>query len=43
MSGSGGLSWIKGVFYGIGAAVIAIIARSAFKLVKMSIGRDPVL
>jgi chromate transporter len=39
----GGLSWIRGVFYGIGAAVIAIIARSAFKLVKMSIARDPVL
>src|SRR5215471_8644748 len=28
----GSLSWIQGVFYGIGAAVIAIIARSAYKL-----------
>ena len=29
----GGLAWMQGAFYGIGAAVIAIIARSAFKLV----------
>ncbi len=29
----GGLSWMQGVFYSIGAAVIAIIARSAYKLV----------
>src|SRR5258708_9788931 len=36
----GNLSWIQGVFYGIGAAVIAIIVRSAVKLVKMTIGRD---
>jgi chromate transporter len=39
----GGLPWIEGLFYGIGAAVIAIIARSAWKLVKLSVGRDPVL
>jgi chromate transporter len=30
----GGLSWMQGVFYGVGAAVIAIIARSAWKLAK---------
>src|SRR5712691_1974166 len=30
----GQLSWIQGIFYGIGASVIAIIARSAFKMVK---------
>src|SRR5258708_14364253 len=36
----GNLSWIQGVFYGIGAAVIAIIVRSAVKLVKMTIGND---
>src|SRR5437870_5908385 len=36
----GNLSWIQGVFYGIGAAVIAIIVRSAIKLVKMTIGKD---
>src|SRR5262249_26509725 len=28
----GGLPWMQGLFYGIGAAVIAIIARSAYKL-----------
>src|SRR5213083_2922665 len=32
----GGLPWMRGVFYGVGAAVIAIIARSAFKLVKLT-------
>src|SRR5262249_2853632 len=39
----GGLSWMQGVFYGVGAAVIAIIARSAFKLVRMTLGRDRLL
>lgn len=38
-----GLSWMRGAFYGIGAAVIAIIARSAFKLVKMTLSKDYVL
>src|SRR5215469_13218286 len=28
----GSLAWIQGMFYGIGAAVIAIIVRSAIKL-----------
>src|SRR5215208_1083031 len=36
----GGLSWMQGVFYGIGAAVIAIIARSAYKLTKLTLARD---
>jgi chromate transporter len=36
----GGLPWMRGVFYGIGAAVIAIIARSVWKLVRLSMGRD---
>jgi len=36
----GGLPWMQGVFYGIGAAVIAVIARSAFKLVRMTLARD---
>jgi chromate transporter len=36
----GGLSWMQGVFYGIGAAVIAIIGRSAWKLVHLVIARD---
>src|SRR3954465_10785036 len=39
----GGLSWMEGMFYGIGAAVIAIIARSATKLVKLTLGRDLLL
>jgi chromate transporter len=36
----GGLSWMQGAFYGIGAAVIAIIARSATKLARMTLKRD---
>src|SRR5690242_9207752 len=36
----GGLSWMQGMFYGIGAAVIGIIARSAFKLTKLTLGKD---
>jgi|SRR5271157_70705 len=36
----GSLPWIQGMFYGIGAAVIAIIARSAIKLVRGTIGKD---
>src|SRR5574342_626264 len=39
----GGLGWIQGAFYGIGAAVIAIIARSAWKLMRLSLKRDPLL
>ena len=35
----GGLSWMQGAFYGIGSAVIAIIARSAVKLVKLTLGK----
>jgi chromate transporter len=36
----GGLWWMQGFFYGIGAAVVAIIARSAFKLVRMTLTGD---
>ncbi len=39
----GGLRWMQGMFYGIGAAVIGIIARSAFKLTKITLGRDRLL
>jgi chromate transporter len=39
----GGLPWMQGAFYGIGAAVIAIIARSAYKLARMTLGRDALL
>src|ERR1041384_6607910 len=39
----GGLSWMQGMFYGIGAAVIAIIGRSAYKLVRMTLATDRLL
>jgi chromate transporter len=39
----GGLAWMQGMFYGIGAAVIGIIARSAFKLAKLTLGKDRLL
>ena len=39
----GGLPWMQGMFYGIGAAVIGIIARSAFKMTKLTIGKDKLL
>ena len=39
----GGLSWMQAVFYGVGAAVIGIIAISAYKLTAKSIGKDRLL
>ena len=39
----GGLAWMQGAFYGIGAAVIAIIARSVLKLTRLTLGRDALL
>lgn len=39
----GGLPWMQGMFYGIGAAVIGIIARSAFKLTRLTLGKDKLL
>jgi chromate transporter len=39
----GGLPWMQGMFYGIGAAVIGIIARSAFKLSRLTLGKDKLL
>lgn len=36
----GSLPWIQGMFYGIGAAVIAIIVRSAIKLIRTTVGKD---
>jgi chromate transporter len=39
----GQLSWMQGAFYGIGAAVIAIVARGATKLLRSSVGSDPLL
>jgi chromate transporter len=38
-----GLRWMQAAFYGVGAAVIAIIARSAVKLVRLTLKRDVVL
>jgi chromate transporter len=39
----GGLAWMQGMFYGIGAAVIGIIARSTVKLAKLTLGKDRLL
>jgi len=39
----GGLKWMQGMFYGIGAAVIGIIARSAIKLTKLTLANDKFL
>jgi chromate transporter len=36
----GGLPWMQAVFYGIGAAVIGIIAMGTYKLSKKSLGKD---
>ena len=35
----GGLSWMQAVFYGVGAAVIGIIAMSSYKLTTKSVGK----
>lgn len=37
---AGGLPWMQAVFYGIGAAVIGIIAISSYKLSKKSLGKN---
>lgn len=39
----GGLPLIQGIFYGMGAAVIAVIARSAVKLATSTLKRDALL
>src|SRR5947209_10310320 len=39
----GRLNWIQGIFYGIGAAVIAIIVQSAYKLIRATVGKDLLL
>jgi chromate transporter len=36
----GGLAWMQAAFYGVGAAVIGIIAISAVRLTARNIGRD---
>lgn len=35
----GGLPWMQAVFYGVGAAVIGIVAMSAYKLTVKSVGK----
>ncbi len=39
----GGLWWVQALFYGIGAAVIAVIAVAAYRLARSTNGRDPLL
>ncbi len=39
----GGLLWMRYAFYGVAAAVIGIIARSAVKLARMTLERDVLL
>ena len=39
----GGLPWMQAVFYGVGGSVIAIIAISAYKLTKKTVGTDHLL
>ena len=39
----GGLPWMQALFYGIGASVIGIIARSALKLTRLTLGTSRVL
>src|SRR4029079_17126415 len=39
----GGLPWMQGVFYGVGAAGIAVSAGAAIKLVKLTLARDRLL
>lgn len=39
----GGIPWMQAVFYGVGAAVIGIIAMSAKKLTEKSVGKDKLL
>ena len=38
-----GLDWLQALFYGVGAAVIAIIAHQATKLTRRTLGRDRLL
>jgi chromate transporter len=39
----GQLAWIQALFYGVGAAVIGIIAQSAYRLARRTIGKDILL
>src|SRR5687768_17288201 len=39
----GGLPWMEALFYGVGAAVIGIIIRSAHKLTRLTLSRSVIL
>jgi chromate transporter len=39
----GGLNWVQAVFYGVGAAVIGLIANSAYGLLRKTLGTDRLL
>jgi chromate transporter len=39
----GGLPWMQAIFYGVGAAIIGIIAWSAYRLTRKTIASDPLL
>jgi len=39
----GGLTWMQAVFYGVGASVVGIIAMSAYKLTRKTVGSDRLL
>jgi chromate transporter len=39
----GGLDWMQAVFYGVGSAIIGIIAWSAYRLTRTTIASDPLL
>lgn len=39
----GGMPWMTGAFYGVGAAVIGIIAYSSMRLARKTVGRDTLL
>jgi chromate transporter len=41
--GYGGLPWMQAIFYGVGAAVIGIIAIGSYKLTTKSIGKDKLM
>ncbi len=39
----GGLPWIQAIFYGVGAAVIGIVAIGSYKLTTKNLGKDKLL
>src|SRR6185369_5633139 len=38
-----GLAWLRAAFYGVSAAVLAIIARATLKLTRLTLSRDRLL